>query len=357
MKSKLVMACLVGLLVANTYAQSMAPTDLPNFSVIGNFLGSYTEHAKSFDVKEIEISYQHYLYPSVKADVFTAFHKEGSGDVAFGLEEAFLTFSDVIGIIAPNINSNLGLGALVGKKRLGFGKLNSLHPEQWLYVDRPLATQSLLGGAEGLVGEGAQLNYLLPLPFFSQIEAGLWTVSAGHEHEEDDSHAHTGIEYENRVFNSRLWNGFELSQSQELEFGLNYMISNVTADESGDKIDVAGLDLTYNLELPADRKFLLKAEAYQAIYGDEGHERETQRGGFILGNLTLNKTYNAGVRYSLLGKHGDEGEADSQLSLMLTRQLTETSKFRLQYSINEHSDDMVAAQIIFGIGPHSHVLQ
>lgn len=357
MKSKLVMASLVGLLVANTYAQSMAPTDLPNFSVIGNFLGSYTEHAKSFDVKEIEISYQHYLYPSVKADVFTAFHKEESGGVAFGLEEAFLTFSDVIGIIAPNINSNLGLGALVGKKRLGFGKLNSLHPEQWLYVDRPLATQSLVGGAEGLVGEGAQLNYLLPLPFFSQIEAGLWTVSAGHEHEEDDSHGHAGIDYENCVFNSRLWNGFELSQTQELEFGLNYMISNVTADESDDKIDVAGLDLTYNLELPADRKVLLKAEAYQATYGDEGHERETQRGGFVLGNLTLNKTYNAGIRYSLLGKHGDEGEADSQLSLMLTRQLTETSKFRLQYSINEHSDDRVAAQIIFGIGPHSHVLQ
>ncbi len=338
-------------------AQTDAPTDLPNFSVIGNFLGSYTESKTAFDVKEIEVSYQSYLYPSVKADVFTAFHKEESGAVAIGLEEAYVTFSDLFGVLAPNYNYNLGLGAIVGKKRVGFGKLNSLHPEQWLYVDRPIATQQLVGGGEGLAAEGAQLNYLLPLPFFSQVEAGLWTVAAHHDHGEGEEEEHSGVEYENKLFNTRLWNGFKLAKNQELELGLNYLIGNVTADTADDKVDMLGLDVTYSLELNLDRYVLLKAEAYQAKYGHEGEARADQLGGFLLGNLKLNNYYQTGFRYSYLGKLGDEGSSQTQLSLMLTRQLTETSKFRLQYNVNENSENMIAGQFVFGVGPHSHVLQ
>ncbi len=357
MKRSLFMIVMLSMLTSFVYAQSKAPTDLPNFSVIGNFLGTHTESASSFDVQEIEVSYQHYLYPSVKADVFTAFHKEESGAVAIGLEEAYVTFSVLFGVLVPNYTYNLGLGAIVGKKRVGFGKLNTLHPEQWLFVDRPLATQQLVGGAEGLAAEGAQINYLLPLPFFSQLEAGLWTVAAHHDHEEEGEESHSGVEYENKLFNSRLWNGFKLSTNQELELGLNYLIGNVTATEADDKADVLGVDLTYNLDLNRDKYLLLKAEAYQATYGHEGESRADQLGGFVLGNLKLNNYYQTGFRYSFLGKHGDEGSSQTQLSLMLTRQLTETSKFRLQYNINDSAEDMVAVQFVFGVGPHSHVLQ
>ena len=355
MKKLMLVSTLLLTLSASIVAQSDAPTNLPNFSVIGNFLGTHTETSSSFDVKELEISYQHYLYPSVKVDVFTAFHKEDSGEVAISLEEAYATFSDVLGVAFPNYTSPIGLGAIVGKKRVGFGKLNMLHPEQWLYVDRPLATQYLVGGSEGLAAEGGQLNYLLPLPFFSQLEAGLWTVAA--HHEEGEGHSHSGVEYENRLFNTRLWNGFGLSDRQELEFGLNYLIGNVTADEANDKVDILGVDLTYSTDLLLDRFLLLKAEAYQATYGEEGSDREDQLGGFLLANYKLNNYWQTGFRYSLLGKHGDEGSSQSQLSFMITRQLTETSKFRLQYNSNENSDDMIAAQFVFGIGPHSHVLQ
>ena len=361
MKHSLFTTILVSMITTLVYAQSSAPTDLPDFSVIGNFLGTSTESKTSFDVKEIEVSYQSYLYPSVKADVFTAFHKEESGAVAIGLEEAYVTFSDLFGVLVPNYSYNLGLGAVVGKKRVGFGKLNTLHPEQWLYVDRPIATQQLVGGGEGLAAEGAQLNYLLPLPFFSQVEVGLWTVAAHHDHEEGEEEGeeeeHSGVEYENKLFNARVWNGFELSRAQELELGLNYLIGNVTADTADDKVDMLGLDVTYSLDLNLDRYLLLKAEAYQATYGHEGEARADQLGGFVLGNLKLNNYYQTGFRYSYLGKLGDEGSSQTQLSLMLTRQLTETSKFRVQYNINENSENMIAGQFVFGVGPHSHVLQ
>ena len=59
----------------------------------------------------------------------------------------------------------LDWGTIVGKKLIGFGKINPLHPEQWQFVDRPILNQTFLGKAS-LSAEGVQLLTLLPLPFF-----------------------------------------------------------------------------------------------------------------------------------------------------------------------------------------------
>ena len=79
--------------------------------------------------------------------------------------------------------------------------------------------------------------------------------------------------------------------------------------------------------------------------------------------FNFSKLYSAGVRYSSLGKHGDEGEDVTQIAYQITRQLTETSKFRIQHNVNDNPNDAVLdenvtlVQFIFGMGPHSHVLQ
>ena len=199
------------ILSTNTYAQTTKEvTDLPDISVIGNFMATHTDSSKSFDVKEIEFSFQHYLYPSVKADVFAALHKE-NGERKFELEEAYITFSDLYNVLVPNSATNLGLGAIVGSKLLNIGKTNPLHPEQWDFVDRPLVLKNFLGNEEGLSAEGGQLMYLLPVPFFSQIELGYWTAN---KHEEEEGATHSGIEYENRLFTGRLWNSVPLSETQ-----------------------------------------------------------------------------------------------------------------------------------------------
>ena len=160
-------------------------TDLPMFSVIGNFVGSHNEVEKNFDVQELEFAFQHYLYPSVKADIFAALHKEESGERVFELEEGYVTFSDFFGVLFSDYDSNLGIGAIVGKKLINIGKANQLHFDTRKFVDRPLAIQQFFDGSEGLSGEGATFSYLLPLPFFSQLEIGGWTVDE-HAHEEDE---------------------------------------------------------------------------------------------------------------------------------------------------------------------------
>ncbi|RAP29443.1 hypothetical protein DID76_04100 [Candidatus Marinamargulisbacteria bacterium SCGC AG-414-C22] len=334
-------------------------TDLPNISVIGNMIGTHQDSESDFTVKEIELSFQHYLYPSVKADVFTALHKEESGERNFELEEAYVTFSDVNSVFFPNNNLNLKLAALVGKKKASVGKSNPLHPEQWQFVDRPLAMQQFLGGEEGLAAEGLQLNYLLPIPFFSQLEVAYGVLAAHDDHDEEEEgeeeEAH-GMEYEGKLLNTRLWNSFQLSENQEFEVGLNYVLGNASAS-SDDQQQLIGTDLTLTKELNNDRYLKLQAEYYQATYGEEGEDREDQTGGYLSLFYKLNSQYKVGARFGQLSAHGDEGEDESQFAVMLTRQLTETSKFRLQYNSSEHDDNTLYVQFIFGMGPHSHVLQ
>ena len=329
-------------------------TDLPDISVIGNYHAQFTDSANTFDVKEVEFSFQHYLYPGVKANIFAALHKQANGSRAFELEESYVTFSDVLDVVAPGFLTNLNLETTVGKQLVPFGKVNSLHPEQLSFVDRSFATQNFLGGEEGLSGEGAQVSTLLPLPFYSSLEVGYRTAAA-HEEEAGGDH---GVEYENRLLNTRLGNSFKLASNQELQFGLNYLLGNAAASDEADQQELMGLDVTYSFDQGQNRGLSLQTEYYQAKFGEEGEStRESQSGGFVSGIYKFNKTYQAGVRYGFLGKHGDEGNTKNQLSLMVMRQLTETSKFRVQMNSGENTTDLVTAQFIFGMGPHAHVLR
>ena len=367
-KSYLVIIATLFSLFGNLHAQSVKPaTTLPDISLIGNFQATHADSGNAFDVKEIELSLQHYLYPSVKADVFLALHKEENGERVFELEEAYVTFFDLMGVVVPESKMNLGIGALMGKKLISVGKINVLHPEQLNFVDRPVAIQQFFNGSEGLSGEGGQLSYLLPLPFFSQLEAGYWTTST-HAHDEEsheeegDEHEegleeHSGIEFENRLFNTRLWNSFKTSDRSEFELGMSYLIGNAGASSKSEKQHIYGIDLSYTHDLTPNRQLYFNSEFYQARFGHEGEARENQSGGFVSGMIDINKYYSTGIRYGTLSKHGDEGETQTQWSFILSRQLTETSKFRLQYTDNDTLENTVLAQFIFGMGPHSHVLQ
>ena len=169
--SKFLKFIIVSLLISFAVtAQEKTATSLPNISLIGNFVGQNVDGDRSFGVQEVELSFQHYLYPGVKADVFIGLgkHEEGEeeGGYEVSLEEAYVTFMSLPALLFPNRPFNLPLGAMVGQKLLAVGKLNALHPEQWAFVDRPVVHQQFFGAGHGLAGQGGQLAYLLPLPFF-----------------------------------------------------------------------------------------------------------------------------------------------------------------------------------------------
>ncbi len=352
------------LVLAQAAPQKLA-TDLPNISVIGNFVGEHSQTKKAFDVQELEFAFQSYLYPGVKVDVFSSIHKEGH-ESHLELEEGYVTFFNIGNTFAPNYLSNLGLGAIVGKKLIAFGKENPLHPEQSRFINRSFSTQYFLGGQHGLAGEGLSFQYLLPLPFFSQLDAGY--VQVPHSETSDS------IPYADAAQFARLWNSVPLGSSLEFETGLNYLGSQtkVEVDHDGEPVLVSKLAALYGLDLTLTGKkkgrdfYFLRTELYHATYGPDAL---AHTGGFVSALIAPSKTTEFGVRYAFLGLHperlADEAEtpsssdvAQSQWSFIASKKLTETSKFRLQYSFgNRSQDSVILAQFVFGMGPHAHVLQ
>ncbi len=270
------------------------------------------------------------------------------------LEEAYVAFSDITTTLFPSASYGKGIGVTVGKKLLPIGRLNALHSEQLSFVDMPMVNQQFFGTDHNLSGEGALFSYLLPLPFFSQVELGYWTASS---EEEEDEESHSEIEYSNRIFNGRLWNGFDISDSQNVELGFSYVLGNASSSSTEDQQLITGIDAMFTQELSTDQSLRFHAEYYEAKYGEDDEARETQTGSFVSAFYEINSMYDAGIRYGILNAHGDEGDDQTKWSLIANRQLTEASKLRVQYSTGDNVEDTVYLQFIFGMGPHSHVLQ
>jgi hypothetical protein len=126
----------------------------PDIAVIGNVLGAAGRNqvrgAPALHVPEAEATFQAIVDPYARADFFLAFGEEG-----VDLEEGFMTFPTLPG----------GLLARVGKMRASFGKVNAMHRHLVPWIDRPIVTENLLGGEEGISDAGVSVARLIPNPW------------------------------------------------------------------------------------------------------------------------------------------------------------------------------------------------
>jgi hypothetical protein len=125
----------------------------PDISVIGDFVGGAGNAANrptpSLEMHESEVGFQEVIDPYARADFFISFGEKG-----VDLEEGFLTFTSL----------PAGLQLKVGKMRAAFGKVNTLHNHVLPWTDRPLVSQNLMGGEEGINDAGLSLSRILPAP-------------------------------------------------------------------------------------------------------------------------------------------------------------------------------------------------
>jgi hypothetical protein len=125
----------------------------PDISVIGDFVGAagnpQNRPTPSLEMHESEVGFQEVIDPYSRADFFLTFGEHG-----VDLEEGYLTFTAL----------PAGLQLRVGKMRAAFGKVNTLHNHVLPWVDRPLVTQNLVGGEDGIDDAGFSLSRILPAP-------------------------------------------------------------------------------------------------------------------------------------------------------------------------------------------------
>ncbi len=122
----------------------------PDIAVIGNFVGVAGKNPNStqptLNLSEVETSLQAVVDPYARADFYLSAGPEG-----LNIEEGFATFNTLPG----------GLLLKVGKMRAQFGKINTLHTHALTTTDRPLVTQNLVGGEEGISESGLSLSKLI----------------------------------------------------------------------------------------------------------------------------------------------------------------------------------------------------
>src|SRR6266849_6331251 len=125
----------------------------PDISLIGDFIGTAGRNtvspSRSLELHESEVGIQAIIDPYARADAFISF-----GETGVNVEEGYITFTSL----------PAGLLLKVGKMRADFGKVNTIHNHALPFIDRPLATNNLVGGEDGIDDAGISISRFLPAP-------------------------------------------------------------------------------------------------------------------------------------------------------------------------------------------------
>ena len=300
----------------------------PDISAIGDFrafTGNYkdahgdeTLRNGNFNMRfnELELAFNGYLNPYTRDDVFVANNGDG-----FEIEEAYAT-----------ILRGLPLSAQIkaGRYLIDFGKLNSYHPHAFPFVDRPIAARMMFG-FEGFADEGVNVNFLLPVGFYSKLSLNVLRGSFfepdahAHEEEEEEGEHIEGRNTEDPIFSGRLSGFFPIGQNGNLEIGgsgLYGMYAASGAEGTGD--DISGYKDLWATMFGVDIKYKHRWSDYTALvlHGELiGSRRDrfaagwptgtvSTIGGFAFADLRFHKRYNIGALIDFAPGIFDGGEHD-----------------------------------------------
>jgi hypothetical protein len=122
---------LLTIIFSTSYSQSSLNPDLSligTFNTFTNFIKGSPEYGKlNFETPEMELFVDGYLNPFARATANIAY-EEGE----FAVEELYAN-------IVRGLPFDLQLKA--GKYLVGFGKINTIHPHAWAFLERPLFHQ------------------------------------------------------------------------------------------------------------------------------------------------------------------------------------------------------------------------
>lgn len=333
----------------------------PDTSVNGNFLGVGGKNPfstqPSLELSEVELSLQAVVDPYARADFFLSAGPEG-----VEIEEGYATFTAL-----PH---QLLLKA--GKMRAQFGKVNTLHTHALPTIDRPLVTDNLLGGEEGLSDAGLSLSYLVRNPhLFLELTGEVYQGAS----EVFQSSARSDLTWVGRVRGYR-----DLTEATNLDFGASMAFgpTDVGAEESGlfeldpsapsltapvlDK-QLFGVDLTFRyrpLRRAIYRRLNLRTELIWSRQDLPGQERSNAFGFYALGEYQFARRWYAGARLDRSGRALEAGATDSGASLFLTFWPSEFSQLRGQFRRINFAEGLKANELLFqfnfSIGAHgAHV--
>jgi hypothetical protein len=326
----------------------------PDISVLGQMRTYLTDDPADINRKRVQISFNE---TEMVADAALNPYAHGTfvlsvADGSIEVEEGYMDL--VRGLPA-------GLKLRAGKYRIGFGKINAVHPHAYSFIERFRVLAAYLPGEESFNETGTQLSYRLPLPgdISSTLSAD---VLQGNTFHPDESEARPAIV-------ARWSNFFLLRDPSALDIGASFAQgTNNVANRT--RTNLFGVDAKAKLWSSPRSNLVLQGECiamdrenavFDSTLTDHVKEHVRRVGGYLFGDFTWNKRYNLGVKYE--GFQRPESTPDGQkawdqsfgafagLALM-----EETTLFRLAWDrfIPEHETayNTFTLQLVFSMGPH-----
>lgn len=328
-------------------APSQNPTYFnPAVSVIGNFLAvgghNPVENLPNFNLRESELGLQAIVDPYARADFFISF---GESDVS--VEEGFVTLTSLPAQFL----------AKVGRVRVSFGKINTLHLHVLPWADEPLPIVNLLGGEEGWKGTGITIARLIPMPadIFSEL-----TVQAFRGEAE-------GL-FEAQRRSDLAYNGHyrffkDLTEATNLDLGLSYGVGpNPTSTPETRRLTrLEAIDATLRwkpLRTGSYRSATFRGEIFRSRRDqpEDSGGRQTARGWFVSGEYQFAKRWFAGARVEASERADDASKRDTGQAVLLTFWPSEFSQIRGELRRRRYAGGISAhealLQVQFAIGAH-----
>lgn len=335
----------------------------PDISVVGNNTGRFLSVRGDADrnrlqLAEIELALEQPVYEGIRFRAILA----GSAEERFAsaFEEAYVSLLRV---------GRLPVSGTVGRKRIAFGRMNTVHPHARPFVDQPAVLSHLLA-TDGLTGNGASVAYQIPLrSAFASLEVGYThtsqdapvTVSSGGRMIESP----TGLGADGNVTSARLWLAKQVSNA-EVEVGLSHVAGRTA---NANRVSVTGLDLSLRRSVPVLGRLTLQTEAIWRRVSDESGESggHTSSGWYALAQISPDQYSDYALRLDETSAAWPLPGRERSISLAWTNHLTEASALRLQYRFGDRSTSAllpsaqgfneVLLQFLWGAGSHSHPLQ
>jgi hypothetical protein len=312
----------------------------PDMAVIGNFLGA-TGHNEvaplpALQLSESEVSLQAVVDPYARADFFLSF-----GETGVEVEEGFATFNTL----------PFGLLAKVGKMRAAFGKVNTMHTHQLPWTDRPLVTDNLVGGDEGIDDAGISVSGLIPNKW-------IFLEATGQVFRGDSDDVFHSAKRGDLSYVGHLRGYQDLSESTNIDLGVSWARGH---NPSGIPLDgnpeVFGRFITNLYGVDGTVRWRpLRRSIYHSFIGrgeyivsrrDQPDGLQNSSGWYLSGDYQLGRRWFGGVRFDRSDLLANADQHDTGQSLVLTYWPSEFNQIRGQYRRTNYAGGFLANEFLF----------
>ncbi len=312
----------------------------PDISMIGDFIatagGNPFQPGPALEFHEAELGIQAVIDPYAKGDFFLSF-----GESGVELEEGYITFTGL-----PR-----GFVARVGKMRSAFGVVNTQHNHTLPWIDRPLVTENLVGGEDGINDAGFSINRILPAP------KGIFLEATGQVFRGDSADVFTSHQRSDLSYVGRLRAYKDLTEDTNLDVGFSYARGH---NDVGTNFltQLVGTDVTFRWR-PLRRAIYHNLVWRSEFFWSERQQLSTAQrafGFYTAADYRLNRRWTVGGRFDRSDRARNDNLTDSGFSAVVTYWPSEFSQIRTQYRFGRFAEgkdtNELKVQLLFSLGAH-----